>query len=218
MSGMPYLLRVRLPDRPGSLGALAVALGSVGADIISLDVVERVDGTAVDDIVVDVPSGTMPDVLITAAEGLQGVGVEGLRPFGGILDAGRELELVDTVTSSGRQAYEVLAERVPTALRVGWALVLELRDGAAAVLAAGSSAPGSPATLPAELCADAPAHTLDADRAPAEWTSMDTALAVAPLGVGRCLVVGRPGGPDFRPSEIARLGYFTGILTTVLPD
>src|SRR5690606_16086046 len=28
-----YLLRVQLPDRPGSLGALAMALGTVGADI-----------------------------------------------------------------------------------------------------------------------------------------------------------------------------------------
>ena len=36
-----YLLRVQLEDRPGSLGSLAVALGSVGADILSLDVVER---------------------------------------------------------------------------------------------------------------------------------------------------------------------------------
>ena len=39
-----YLLRVQLEDRPGSLGSLAVALGSVGADILSLDVVERGDG------------------------------------------------------------------------------------------------------------------------------------------------------------------------------
>ena len=39
-----YLLRVELLDRPGSLGALAVALGSVGGDILSLDVVERSSG------------------------------------------------------------------------------------------------------------------------------------------------------------------------------
>jgi len=39
-----YLLRVQLEDRPGSLGSLAVALGSVGADILSLDVVERSAG------------------------------------------------------------------------------------------------------------------------------------------------------------------------------
>ena len=48
-----YLLRVELEDRPGSLGSLAVALGSVGADILSLDVVERTSGYAVDDLVVE---------------------------------------------------------------------------------------------------------------------------------------------------------------------
>ena len=45
-----YLLRVELEDRPGSLGSLAVALGSVGADILSLDVVARGPGYAIDDL------------------------------------------------------------------------------------------------------------------------------------------------------------------------
>ncbi|EUA13996.1 putative amino acid-binding ACT domain protein [Mycobacterium xenopi 4042] len=44
-------------DRPGSLGSLAVALGSVGADILSLDVVERASGYAIDDLVVELPPG-----------------------------------------------------------------------------------------------------------------------------------------------------------------
>ena len=65
-----YLLRVQLADRPGSLGSLAVALGSVGADILSLDVVERATGYAIDDLVVELPPRGMPDTLITAAEAL----------------------------------------------------------------------------------------------------------------------------------------------------
>lgn len=65
---MSYLLRVQLPDRPGSLGALALALGSVGADILSLDVVDRGAGFAIDDLVVDVEPGKLPDTLITAAK------------------------------------------------------------------------------------------------------------------------------------------------------
>ena len=71
-----YLLRVQLEDRPGSLGSLAVALGSVGADILSLDVVERGAGYAIDDLVVELPPGAMPDMLITAAENLNGVYVD----------------------------------------------------------------------------------------------------------------------------------------------
>src|SRR5699024_8330033 len=63
-----YLLRVVLPDRAGALGLLALALGEVDGDILSLDVVERGPGYAVDDLVVSLPTGTMPDVLVTAAE------------------------------------------------------------------------------------------------------------------------------------------------------
>ena len=53
---MSYLLRLVVPDRPGTLGAVATALGSAGADIASLDVLERGDGFAVDDVVVDLPA------------------------------------------------------------------------------------------------------------------------------------------------------------------
>ena len=46
---------------------------------------------------------------------------------------------------------------------------------------------------------------------------MNTTLAAAPLGHYRpALLLGRPGGPEFRPSEIARLGYLAGIVATVL--
>lgn len=98
-----YLLRIELADRPGSLGSLAVALGSVGADILSLDVVER-----------------------AAA-----------------LDGG-------------------------------------------------------------------------ADWVPQAWRDMDTTMVAAPLGdTHTAVVLGRPG-PEFRPSEVARLGYLAGIVATML--
>jgi hypothetical protein len=46
---------------------------------------------------------------------------------------------------------------------------------------------------------------------------MDTTLAAAPLGDSHVAVLlGRPGGPDFRPSEVARLGYLAGIVATIL--
>ncbi|HEX7426763.1 MAG TPA: amino acid-binding protein, partial [Mycobacterium sp.] len=95
-----YLLRVQLEDRPGSLGSLALALGSVGADILSLDVVERASGYAIDDLVVDLPAGAMPDMLITAAENLNGVHVDSIRPHTGLLEAHRELELIDHIAAA----------------------------------------------------------------------------------------------------------------------
>ena len=46
--GVSFLLRVVLPDKPGSLGAVATALGNAGADILGVNVVERSPGNAVD--------------------------------------------------------------------------------------------------------------------------------------------------------------------------
>jgi hypothetical protein len=46
---------------------------------------------------------------------------------------------------------------------------------------------------------------------------LDTTLAAAPLGEPTtALVLGRPGGPHFRPSEVARLGYLAGIVASIL--
>ena len=51
---MPYLLRVELPDVPGSLGAVAAAIGEAGGDIEAIEIVEhRRDGTAVDDVLLE---------------------------------------------------------------------------------------------------------------------------------------------------------------------
>ena len=56
-----------------------------------------------------------------------------------------------------------------------------------------------------------------ADWVPQLWRDMDTTLAAAPMGDPRCAVMlGRPGGPDFRLSEVARLGYLAGIVATIL--
>ena len=204
---MSYLLRVQLPDRPGSLGALAVALGSVGADILSLDVVERGDGFAIDDLVVDVEPGALPDTLITAAEHLPDVLVDSIRPYAGILDTHRELELIDSVATARNDRLQVLVDGAPRVLRVGWCVVADIgKHGAYRVV--GSA--GAPETHPTALDGEA-------DWVPDVWRDMNTSLAAAPLGSGnRVLMLGRPGGPEFRPSEIARLGYLAGIVATVL--
>jgi ACT domain-containing protein len=71
-----FLMRITLPDRPGSLGSVATAMGGVGADINAVEIVEkRVDGSVVDDFIVDLTPNQLPETLVTACQKLAGVRV-----------------------------------------------------------------------------------------------------------------------------------------------
>lgn len=211
---------MELEDRPGRLGSLAVALGSVGADILSLDVVERAAGYAVDDLVVELPAGAMPDTLITAAERISGVYVDSVRPHTGLLEAHRELELIDHVAAADgkHKQLQVLVDEAPLVLRVGWCTVAKLTESGPERIVGSRGAPETQAAETPWLPLDH-AEALDgaADWVPQVWRDMDTTLAAAPLGDPHtAMVLGRPGGPEFRPSEVARLGYLAGIIATIL--
>ena len=78
--GMPFLLRVELPDVPGSLGRVATAIGEAGGDIEAIEIVEhRPDGTAVDDVLLETAPGAMPDSIVSACNQLDGVRSSGSR-------------------------------------------------------------------------------------------------------------------------------------------
>jgi hypothetical protein len=211
---MSYLLRLVLPDRPGMLGAVATALGEAGADILSLDVVERGPDGAVDDVVVALPPGGMADVLITSAQSVPGVVVESLRPYYGGADLHRDLELVDALAAEPASACELLVAHAPGVFRAGWALLLE---GGPTVLHASAGAP-EVHDLELPWLPLASARRLDPDEpwVPERWEVLGTELVAAPVGgPHRAVLVGRPGGPRFRGSEVLRLGHLAGIVATV---
>ncbi|XVS63315.1 amino acid-binding protein [Actinosynnema sp. CA-299493] len=217
---MSFLIRVQLPDRPGTLGAVASALGAIGADILSVDVVERGAGLAIDDLVVELPSGRLPDVLITAAESIEGVEVDAVRPYAGVLDTHRELELVEEVAEDPRNGLVVFTEGVPKIIRAGWAVVVSWDGSTMRRLTSSSAAPETKLQTPPWLPL-ARATVLDGEDpwVPETWQELGTELAATPLGKpDRVLLVGRPGGPMFRAAEVARLAHLAGIVSVVLPD
>ncbi|GAA3834258.1 MULTISPECIES: amino acid-binding protein [Amycolatopsis] len=215
---MSFLIRVQLPDTPGTLGAVATALGMIGADILSVDVVERGGGVAIDDMVVELPSGRLPDAVITAAESVEGVEVDAVRPYAGVLDTHRELELVEEIAAQPASGLAVLVEGVPRIIRAGWAIVVSVSEPGVDRLASSSAAPEAPITdlpwLPLER-----ATILDSEDSwvPETWQELGTELAATPLGKpDKALLVGRPGGPMFRAAEVARLAHLAGIVAVVL--
>jgi hypothetical protein len=213
-----YLLRLMLPDRPGALGAVATALGRVGADILSVDVIERGPGSAMDDFVVELPPDRLADSLVSAAATVPGVQVESIRPYAGQIDPHRELELLEALARDPHSSLPVLADGVARIFRAGWALVLGAPvAGQSRVLASGGAAPEL-GSLPAPWWPPTPARVLSTedDWVPADWSRLGTELAIAPLGGDAGLLVGRPA-LRWLPSELVRLQHLAAIAATVTP-
>jgi hypothetical protein len=211
-----YLLRIVLPDRPGALGAVATALGQVGADILSLDVIERRPDQATDDLVVELPPDKLADSLVTAAATVDGVRVESIRPYAGQIDPHRELELLTNLAERPEESETLLADGVARIFRAGWALVLaEPALGQAAVAAGSGSTAPEVTSLAVPWWPPRPARSLAADDewAPPDWDRLGTELAVAPLGKG-ALLVGRPA-LRWLPSELVRLQHLAAVASTV---
>lgn len=211
---MSYLLRVVLPDRPGMLGAIATALGEAGADIVSLDVVERGPEGAVDDLLVQLPPGRLADSLITAACSVPGVVVESLRPYLGADDLHRDLELVDELAAAPHDALQLLVDLAPGVFRAGWAVLV----GPTGPLAHSAGSPDLAGVPTTWLPLPGPRRVgNEEDWVPPRWHDLGTELAAAPVGdPGTAVLVGRPGGPRFRDSEVVRLAHLAGIAATVL--
>ena len=69
-----FTMQVSLPDRPGSLGLLASAIGAAGADIRGLTVLKSEDGRGYDEVTVAVP-GSDPTDLVEVLGSIGGVEV-----------------------------------------------------------------------------------------------------------------------------------------------
>lgn len=209
-----FLLRLILPDRPGSLGTVATALGEVGADIHAIEIVEhrRENSTAVDDVVVNLPPGVLPDRLVSACNGVPGVEVIWFSRYGAGGGLHMDLEAVEQMTSAPSEAVDILVEQAPAVLHADWAALL---DGTGSEIKVALETSATPAFgdvvnqwLPLEKAA-----TLDA---PDSLGLAESVLVAAPLESDRrVLVIGRRGGPAFLGSEVARLSYLANLAVTI---
>ncbi|MDO4927712.1 MAG: amino acid-binding ACT domain protein [Corynebacterium sp.] len=219
---MSYLLRVLLPDTPGSLGRVAEAIGIVNGDIMSVDVVEAFpDGTVMDDMVVSLPHGVMADELITAAHEVPGVEVDSIRPFTGRVDRRGQIAMLASVADapSSSEAVASLVNAMPKALTSTWVVLLDLNGGRPTRIAASGAAPEAVADEDMII----PVHEArilnpeEEDWIPASWSLLDSSLAASPLGdTGLLFIVGRVGGPDFLATEVVHLGNLGSILSKIL--
>lgn len=201
---MTYLLRVSLPDVPGSLGRLAWAIGEAGGSIDAIEIVEkRHDGTAVDDVLLTLPPGVMPDSIVSACTVLEGVDVVWISRYAAGGNLFLDLEVVEELTANPAAAMDTLVGLLPVAFRVDWAARLRRTPVGGSVAMATGAAPAEIAWV--ELAS--------ADRLPDIDTH--TLHCGVPLGRHELLVLGRAGGPQFLDSEIARLSHLVGLAKSI---
>ncbi len=214
---MPYLLRVQLPDVPGSLGRVATAIGEAGGDIEAIEIVEHSsDGTAVDDVLLETAQGVMPDSLVSVCNALDGVKVLWISRYGAGGNLFLDLEAVEQLTASPASALDELVDLLPVTFRADWALRARRADSGVVILHSTSAAPevvdGEVDWFPLER-----PTRLDVPEDWSRWTS--TLVAGAPLGDDRdkdeIVVFGRRGGPEILDSELARLAHLAALAVSI---
>ncbi len=206
-----FLMRVTLPDRPGSLGAVATAMGRVGGDINAVEIVEKADGVVVDDFIVDLPPNQLPESLVTACQHLEGVRVEWISryPEGGGLQS--DLEALERMTADPANAAETLVSLCPVVFRSHWALLLDVTTDDVRATSATTLAPD---VTPTVAAAFAPFDVTHRTELASGWSPgwADSTAVVTPLTQDRAIVIGRLGGPQFLDSEIARLHHLAALV------
>ena len=196
---MSFLLRVSLPDVPGSLGRLAGAIGQAGGDIAAIEVVEKMpDGAAVDDVLLEMEPGVMPDSIVSACNAIEGVEVLWISRYAAAGNLFLDLEVVEELTVHPDEAIDRVIDLLPVTFRVDWATRVR-PDGH--VVRATERAPA----VVAWVDLDRPSRLPDDEQ---------TVLCGAPLD-GDLIVLGRRGGPEFLDSELARVGHLLGLARTI---
>ena len=194
MADMPLHVRVELPDGPGSLAQVARCLATAQADVLSVRVVDRSAGRAVDDFVVVWPSDVGLERIRTALAALPpAFRVLAVRRVVATPDDSPALDLLTGALAQPHRSVETLVDLVPSAAAADWAAVAARGASATPLYAS----PGAPAPLPA-LPADLP-------RAVSLVHALGSLVSVPLPGTHLVLLAARTDGPAFLRREVSDL-------------
>lgn len=204
-----FLMRISLPDRPGSLGSVASAVGGAGADIRAIEIVDRTDGVVIDDFMIHIPPETFPDTIISACHVIPGVRVEWISRYPEGDGLVPDLVTLERMTEDPVAAGSTLTQAAPAVFHTSWAVLITTTPKP--VLLHGTD-------LAPEFTTDElePLGPFDTERCldlPEGWLTGwgEATVAMAPIRGDRAILIGRQGGPDFLGSELARLKHLAAL-------
>ena len=198
---MPFLLRVELPDVPGSLGMVASTIGEAGGDIEAIEIVEKGHvGVAVDDVLLETAPGVLPDAIVSACNELDGVRVLWISRYAAGGNVFLDLEAIEDLTAHPAEAVQRLVDLLPVVFRSDWGARVDRDKG---VVHKTGAAPE-----------DVPWAKLDGGRR-LEVDDEVNVYCGAVLDDNQIVVIGRRGGPEFLDSERARLGHLAALATSI---
>ena len=207
------LMRVALPNRPGSLGAVATALGSIGAQINLVEIVEKRHDVEIDEFILELPMSQSVGSIVETCDALTGVQVDWIRnyPRGGNIEL--DIQLRQRMAADPQHAAETFVNAAPVVFRAQWALLLDVTLPTVSLFT-----PGSPSLDERSLARFRPYDKVHRLALEEGWLPgwHSCSAVVAPIAASRAVVVGRRSDPPFFASEVVRLEYLVGSVSEVV--
>ena len=210
-----FVIRMWLPDRPGALGQIASRIGAVGGDVVGIDILERENGQAVDELVVELPDPALVELLVAEVRQVDGVAVEEVRPLANALHDPRLDALEAAAQLAGADDVDGLLDAIIVhagrVVGAGWVAVADIEGRGDGVAAASDGAPDA-RWLEAFL---AGSRAAGADRGRDSGPG-DIVWAPLPCS-GLAVVLGREGMP-YRARERRQVAALARVVDTRLRE
>lgn len=181
-------------------------MGTVGADISAIEIVEKQAGSVINDFMLTMPPNSLPDALVSVCNQLQGVQVLWLSRYPENWGLESDIDLLDRISADPEHSTQVLTEYAPVVFHSQWAAVI----GPAGPKATSQLAP---VLTPEAIEALGPLDGTGTRELGEEWLPGwgETTIAHARLHDGCVLVLGRQGGPAYLMSELRRLEHLAAM-------